>query len=97
MYGSQALDSGDMLGDMPTKTLPERLAAMLLDLSAGEQRPIQGPSYQLLADRLGTRRETVGAILRSFRRQGFVELGYRHIEILDEESLADLGGVTEWQ
>jgi len=40
-----------------------------------------------LADRLGTYRETVSAILRTFKREGWVDLGYRRIRLLDVAAL----------
>ena len=49
----------------------------------------------MLADYLGTYRETVSAILRDFKCQGFVELGYRRIEIVDPEAIAEIAGLWE--
>ena len=67
---------------MPTKKLPQRLAA-----AAGHvQRQRTGPirtSHQSLADMLGTYRETVSTILRGFKADGMVELGYRRISVTD--------------
>ncbi len=57
---------------------------------------IKGISHQALADRLGTYRETVSAILRDFKRQGLVELGYRRIRLLDDDTLKEIGGIWEW-
>jgi CRP/FNR family transcriptional regulator len=57
---------------------------------------IKGVSHQALADHLGTYRETVSAILRDFKRQGLVELGYRRIKLVDAETLRDVGGLWEW-
>jgi len=38
----------------------------------------------------------VSAILRDFKRQGLVELGYRRINLVDIEGLKDIGGIWEW-
>ncbi|MGH7792640.1 MAG: helix-turn-helix domain-containing protein, partial [Thermodesulfobacteriota bacterium] len=57
---------------------------------------IRGVSHQSLADHLGTYRETVSAILRDFKRQGLVELGYRRIHLMDLETLQDIAGVWTW-
>ena len=48
------------------------------------------------ADHLGTYRETVSAILRDFKRQELVELGYRRINILDSETLKTIAGIWDW-
>lgn len=78
----------------PAQTLPERLAAVLLEMNAlAEDGWIEMPSIQTLADQLGIYRETTGALLQAFRRQGFVELGYRRLHVLNPESLQKLGGL----
>jgi CRP/FNR family transcriptional regulator, cyclic AMP receptor protein len=69
---------------------------LLLELSDNQTGMIRGISHQSLADHLGTYRETVSAILRDFKRQDLVELGYRRITILDLEGLKDLAGVWDW-
>ena len=53
-------------------------------------------SHQILADHLGTYRETISAILRDFKSEGMVELGYRRITVLDQEGLKDVAGIWEW-
>ncbi|NJK53915.1 MAG: winged helix-turn-helix domain-containing protein [Leptolyngbyaceae cyanobacterium SU_3_3] len=69
---------------------------MLLTLADPDSDVIKGVSHQALADHLGTYRETVSAILRDFKRQGLVELGYRRIQLVDVESLQDVAGVWSW-
>lgn len=76
------------------KRLPERLAALLLELANGG-RQIRGTSHQSLADMLGTYRETISAILRSFKDEGLVELGYRKIELRDLAGLRMAAGALE--
>lgn len=95
-YGRRLLQVENRLEDVAYKKLPERLAALLVELSEYENGLIQGVSHQALADRLGTYRETVSAILRDFKRQGFVELGYRRIGVLDVEELKEIAGIWEW-
>ena len=96
MYGTHAFESENCAGVAPRMTLPERLAATLLELACGQNGRIQDMSLQALADYLGTSRETVGAILRAFRRQGLIELGYRYIQVLDVGSLEELGSVPAY-
>jgi CRP/FNR family transcriptional regulator len=49
-------------------------------------------TQQNLADELGSVREIVGRLLRSFEEHGWVALGRERIDILDEPALR---GVTE--
>lgn len=95
-YGERLLQVENGLEDVAYKKLPERLAMLLLELSDYANGLIKGVSHQSLADHLGTYRETVSAILRDFKRQGLVELGYRRITITDVEELKAIAGVWEW-
>ncbi len=94
-YGERLLQVENSLEDVAYKKLPERLAMLLLDLGNSENGLIKGVSHQALADHLGTYRETVSAILRDFKRQQLVELGYRRITLLDVESLKDIAGIWD--
>lgn len=94
-YGQRLMQVENSLEDVAYKKLPERLASLLMELCEYENGLIKGISHQSLADRLGTYRETVSAILRDFKRQGLVELGYRRITILDAEYLKDVAGIWD--
>jgi CRP-like cAMP-binding protein len=94
-YGERLLQVENSLEDVAYKKLPERLATLLLELADQASGVIKGVSHQALADHLGTYRETVSAILRDFKRQGLVELGYRRIHLIDMETLQDIAGVWE--
>lgn len=95
-YGRRLLQVENSLEDVAYKKLPERLAALLLEFDDDYDGLITGVSHQLLADHLGTYRETISAILRDFKRQGLVQLGYRRIKLLDVETLKEIAGVWEW-
>jgi CRP-like cAMP-binding protein len=99
-YGRRLVQVENSLEDVAYKKLPERLASLLLDLAgdsaAGGESVIRGISHQALADYLGTYRETVSAILRDFKRQGLVELGYRRITLVDEDELRAVAGIWEY-
>ncbi|HHY58796.1 MAG TPA: Crp/Fnr family transcriptional regulator [Chloroflexi bacterium] len=95
-YGMRLMQVENSLEDVAYKKLPERLAALLIDLDQDGSGVIKGVSHQALADRLGTYRETVSAILRDFKRQGLVELGYRRIKLADVEALRDVAGLWDW-
>ncbi len=93
-YGERLLQVENSLEDVAYKKLPERLAMLLLDQS-DEDGLIQGVSHQALADHLGTYRETVSAILREFKSQELVKLGYRRINIVDAETLKEIAGIWD--
>jgi len=95
-YGMRLMQVENSLEDVAYKKLPERLAALLVDLDHDSDGVIKGVSHQALADRLGTYRETVSAILRDFKRQELVELGYRRIKLVDTESLREIAGLWDW-
>ena len=95
-YGERLLQVENSLEDVAYKKLPERLAMLLLDLADYKEGMIKGISHQALADHLGTYRETVSAILRDFKRQGLVELGYRRINLIDVETLKEVAGIWDW-
>lgn len=92
-YGARLFQVENSLENVAYKKLPERLAALLIELADEEEEMIKGVSHQALADHLGTYRETVSAILRDFKRQGLVELGYRRISLVDVETLRDIAGI----
>lgn len=92
MYGAGTLAARSVLKGEPMRTLPERLASILIDLGRDHNGIIRGLNFQSLAEMLGTYRETVGATLRAFRRQGFVELEYQYIQIRDMDSLREFSG-----
>lgn len=94
-YGQRLMQVENSLENVAYKKLPERLATLLLELADEQTNIIRGVSHQSLADHLGTYRETVSAILRDFKRQGLVELGYRRIQLVDIETLEAVAGVWE--
>ncbi len=95
-YGERLFQVENSLEDVAYKKLPERLAALLLNLCDNTAGTIRGTSHQALADHLGTYRETVSAILRDFKRQELVELGYRRINVLNVENLREIAGIWDW-
>jgi CRP-like cAMP-binding protein len=94
-YGKRLQQVEDSLEDVAYKRLPDRLATLLVELSNGKNGPIQGISHQELADRLGTYRETISAVLREFKRQGLIASGYRRIDIVDIRALTAMAGIWE--
>jgi CRP-like cAMP-binding protein len=92
--GQRLAQVEDRMEDVAYKRLPERLAGLLLELANGG-RAIRGTSHQWLADMLGTYRETISAILRDFKDNGLVELGYRKIELRDLKGLKLAAGYLD--
>jgi CRP-like cAMP-binding protein len=89
--GQRLAQVEDRMEEVAYKRLPERLAGLLLELGNGG-KAIRGTSHQALADMLGTYRETISAILRGFKDDGLVELGYRKIELRDLQGLRAAAG-----
>lgn len=92
--GQRLAQVENRMEEVAYKRLPERLAGLLLELSNGS-KAIRGTSHQALADMLGTYRETISAILRGFKDDGLVELGYRKIELRDMRGLQMAAGALE--
>jgi CRP/FNR family transcriptional regulator len=67
--------------------LDQRLAALLVAKSSDSDIHT---THQALADDLGSVREIVSRLLRSFEDRGWVDLGRERIRIVDRGALADL-------
>lgn len=87
--GRRLVQVEDRLLDVAYKQLPERVAGELLRRHKLADSDLLRISHQVLADSLGTYRETISAILRDFKREQWVDLGYRRIYIKDPQALAD--------
>lgn len=94
-FGKRLRQVEDRLEEVAYKKLPQRLAKLLLDMSNGHEQSTIRTSHQHLADSLGTYRETVSTILRTFKADGMVELGYRRINVLDPVALRSLA--SSWE
>lgn len=73
--------------DMAFKSIPARLAALLLRLRDDLGDKIYGYSHQDLAEAVGTYRETTTQILNKFKADGLINIGRKRIDILDPEGL----------
>jgi CRP/FNR family transcriptional regulator len=69
--------------------LDQRLAALLVERGSGGSTTVQA-THQALADDLGSVREIVTRLLRSFEDRGFVELGRERITLRDPAALTAL-------
>jgi CRP-like cAMP-binding protein len=78
------------LEDMAFKSIPARMAALLLRLSAEQSSSIQGYTHQDLAEAIGTYRETATQTLNDFKTRHLIEIGRKQIDILDPVGLEQI-------
>ncbi len=78
------------LEEIAFKSVPIRLATVLLRLRDEVGDRITGYSHQDLADALGAYRETVTLALNQFRENGLVEIGRKRIDVVDARGLAEV-------
>jgi len=75
------------LEDMAFKSIPARLATLLLRLREDQGDKIYGYSHQDLAEAVGTYRETTTQTLNKFKADGLIAIGRKRIDILDPPKL----------
>jgi CRP-like cAMP-binding protein len=84
-------EAEERLEDIAFKSIPSRLASLLLKLT-DQGTTIKGYTHQDLAEMLGTYRETTTQTLNDFKGKGWIKIGRKSIEILDRESLETQAG-----
>jgi len=87
-------DAETQLEEIAFMSVPSRLANLLLKLTDQETITsiIKGYTHQDLAEMLGTYRETTTQTLNQFKSSGWIEIGRKHIEILDRDALQSQAG-----
>lgn len=85
--GQRLMEAEDRLEHMAYRTVPSRLAALLLELGADDPGLVVRATHHELADMLGTWRETISKTLKGFRHRGLVACSHRRIVLLDCEGL----------
>jgi CRP-like cAMP-binding protein len=75
------------LEDMAFKSIPARLALLLLRLREEQGDSIYGYTHQDLAEAIGTYRETTTQTLNEFKAKNLIDIGRKRIDILDCEGL----------
>src|SRR5215467_13985282 len=78
------------LEEMAYRSVPARIAAVLLRLSQGQHGKVVSITHQELGDMIGALRESVTKILDDFQRDGLVELGRGRV------TLHDVAGLQSW-
>lgn len=78
------------LEDMAFKSIPARLAALLLTLRTDQGDSITGYTHQDLAEAVGTYRETATQTLNEFKARNLIDIGRKRIDVLDPEGLEEV-------
>jgi CRP/FNR family cyclic AMP-dependent transcriptional regulator len=88
VVGRRLVEAESASEELAFKSIPARLATLLLRLSdASQGDALVGHTHQDLAEMIGTYRETATQTLDDFKRRGLVDLGRKHIRILDRSGL----------
>ena len=91
--GSRLKETEARLEEIAFKSIPARLASLLLQLAdARGSDTITGLTHQDLGEQIGTYRETTTQTLNTFRVDGLIDIGRKRITILDREGLQRLAG-----
>ena len=94
ILGERLLDMERRLSDSVFKSVPQRIAGVLLQLAAPARRPLASRGEQIkltheqIAALVGTSRETTTKILGEFADRGLVRLGRGRITLVSREELA---------
>jgi CRP/FNR family transcriptional regulator, anaerobic regulatory protein len=89
LYGERLATLLNLVEAIAYQKLDQRLAALLLARAQADSPTIHA-THQALADELGSVREIVTRLLRSFEDRGWVELGREKIVVRDTDAIAEL-------
>jgi CRP-like cAMP-binding protein len=80
------------LEDLAFKSLPARLASLLLNMAVEKDGKLvlKGYTHQDLAEMLGTYRETTTQILNDFKADGLIRIGRKQIAIVEPQRLEQI-------
>jgi CRP/FNR family transcriptional regulator len=84
MYATRLSDVMELVEEVAFHKLDTRLAHLL-----AQRGPVIAETHQKLADELGSVREIVTRLLRSFEQRGWVRLERERVTVLDPKALAD--------
>ena len=85
MYGERLAEVMELVDEVAFRRLDQRLAQLLV-----RRGPVIETTHQKLADELGSVREIVSRLLRSFESRGWVTLERERIAVRDPRALAEL-------
>lgn len=83
MYGERLAEVMELVEAVAFQRLDARLAQLLI-----RRGPVVQATHQALADELGSVREIVSRLLRSFEERGWVRLERERVTVLDPKALA---------
>jgi CRP/FNR family transcriptional regulator len=89
LYGERLAALMQLVEAISWQKLDQRLAALLVERARDGATTVQA-THQVLADELGSVREIVSRLLRSFEDRGWVELGRERITVRDAAALASM-------
>lgn len=89
VIGWRLREAESRLEDLAFKSIPARLASILLRL-AGEADQVSGLTHQDLAEMVGTYRETATQVLNELKGRGLIVIGRKRIMITDRPGLVSL-------
>ena len=84
MYSERLAEVMELVDEVAFRRLDQRLAQLLI-----HRGPVVATTHQKLADELGSVREIVSRLLRSFESRGWVKLERERITLLEPKALAD--------
>jgi CRP-like cAMP-binding protein len=89
-------DAETRLEDLAFKSIPSRLASLLLKLATSktEKLLVEGYTHQDFAEMIGTYRETTTQTLNQFKHQGWIDIQRKHIQVLDPPALEQLSEIA---
>jgi CRP/FNR family transcriptional regulator len=85
LYGARLSEVMELIEEVAFRRLDTRLAQLLV-----HRGPVLEATHQKLADELGSVREIVSRLLRSFEQRGWVKLERERVTVLDPKALAAL-------
>ncbi len=85
MYGDRLAEVMELVEEVAFHKLDERLALLLV-----HRGPVVEGTHQGLADELGSVREIVSRLLRSFEERGWVRIERERVTVLDPKALSGL-------
>lgn len=90
--GSRLTELETRLEDIAFKSIPSRLASLIVDLDQqqGNQGTIKGYTHQDFSEMLGTYRETITQTLNEFKSDGLIDTGRKQIRLINYDRLEAL-------
>jgi CRP-like cAMP-binding protein len=89
--GDRVSQLEERLENIAFKSIPTRLADLLLRLAAEENSDeIRGYTHQDMSEMLGTYRETITQTLNEFKAGGLIEIGRKRVKLLNRPKLQSL-------